>query len=460
MGVYFSDEFKSYLKSQVPILDLVSQVTTVKKFGNNYLAMCPFHNDGGTPNMQVDPVQNTFFCHSCAAGSFNHSTVRYPDVISFYMNTHNLGFYQTVEALAKMYNVQLPAASQEDIDKQARQKKLSERLATNLVRFQKNLLESKEALAYLSKRGITNTEILNWGLGLGDGQDQDYSAMSGRITFPFYDYFGNLISFTGRVAWEDDKLAIINSNRQAEGKTPYVKYRDSAGFSKNHNLYGLHQAKDSIRKWGVAILLEGWTDTITMHSRGITNAVATMSASLSKEHVSLLKRAGAKSVIIMRDGDLAGQQATFRDAKILQEEGIRPYVFPVPDGMDPDLYARSFKELDSTLASEIDSHKMSFHHWAVLKNWRDTEQTIFSHLSVANNMNMDRRMKVLDNLAQIQDPVERNAMFDTVATLLLVSPQEVAHMLDNHMNKQNQQQQNTFSNQSQQNAYTHQQAFS
>lgn len=429
MAHYFSDEFKLELKKYVSIIQLASQITTVKKFGNNYLAICPFHNDTGTPNLQLDPINNTFYCHSCGAGSRNHHQVRSSDVISFAMYTRNLNFYQAVETLANEFGVSLPAKSPQEQQAFQQQVQQQQAMMNDLNRYRQNLANNQEAIKYLMNRGITRTEIDRWGLGYGDNINEQFKNTNSRITFPIYDYFGNLVSFTGRVPFSGEVLRITNQQREVQGKNPIVKYRDALGFQKSNNLYGIHVAKDFIRKWGVAIIVEGWTDVISLHGRGATNAVSTMGVALSNTQVEMIKRAGAKSAIIMRDGDVAGIQATLRDSEILLKHGIKPFVFPIMDGSDPDEFALSYSELDGSLTREIHERKMTYHQWLVLKNWRDNEEDIFRHLSQAHEMNMNRRELVIKNLLEIQDPVERNSLIDTVATLLLVSKEEVQQMM-------------------------------
>ena len=429
MARHFSDEFKSELKRVVPILDLASKITTVRKFGNNFLGTCPFHNDTGAPNLQIDPVGNTFYCHSCAAGSRGHHKIKSSDVISFAMHSRNIGFYQAVETLANEYGIPLPSASPQE-EKEAQLKaQYQERLMANLNRYRLNLNGHQDALKYLMNRGINKTEIDRWGLGFGDDVDENFKNTQSRVTFPIYDYFGNLVSFTGRIIFSSEMLEVVNAQREAQGKNPIVKYRDAVGFAKSSNLFGIHVAKDSIRSWGVAIIVEGWTDVISLHSRGATNAVSTMGVALSDTQVEMMKRAGAKSAIIMRDGDAAGQAATERDAAILLKHGIKPFVFPILEGRDPDDFARMYSERDSSLTREIHERKMTYNQWIVLKNWRDNESNIFLHLSQAHEMNMNRRELVLKNLLSIQDPVERNSLVDTVAALLLVTKEEVVQMM-------------------------------
>lgn len=429
MGRFFSEEYKANLKKQVSIMQIASTVTTVRKFGNNFLAICPFHNDTGTPNLQIDPVNNTFYCHSCGAGSRNHHKITSSDVISFAMHTRNIGFYQAVEQLSSEFGIALPASSPQEMQEAQLKAQHQEKMLSNQARYRQNLANNQEAIQYLINRGITRTEIDRWGLGFGDDIDPNFKTTSGRITFPVFDYFGSLISFTGRVKWTSEMMEIINNQREQEGKTPIAKYRDASGFDKSHNLYGIYEAKEFIRKWGVAIIVEGWTDVISLHGRGATNAVSTMGVALSDAQVEMIKRAGAKSAIIMRDGDSAGQDATLRDAKILLNHGIKPFVFPIMDGSDPDEFARSFRELDSSLTRDIYERKMTYHQWLVLRNWKDNEDNIFRHLSLAHEMNINRREIVIKNLLDIKDPVERNSLIDTVATLLLITTEEVHAMM-------------------------------
>ena len=429
MAHYFSPEFKEHLKSQSNLLSLVQQVTKVNRMGNTYIGICPFHDDQD-PSFYVNPMTNTFYCHGCGAGSEYHSTIRSSDVISFVQHAFNKSFYEAVLYLADTFNVPLPASSPEEEQKQKKKQQWYEFCKQVQIRFRENLANNEEVIKYLFNRGITKTDIDRWGIGLGDDQNPEFKNTKERVTFPVYDYQGHIISFTGRVPWSDVMLEQINHQRKIEGKNKIIKYWDAPNFEKRKNLYGIHVAKKYIRHWKTAILVEGWTDVISMHRHGMFHTVSTMGTALTKHQAQLLKQAGAQNIIIIRDGDDAGTKAAMRDGKILKEEGMHPYVFPLENHMDPDDLCMEFGELSGDLAEYINSHKMSFEQWSILKEWKAQEKEIVYHLTQSSEKQQERRKQVLNQLKNIHDLTQRESMIEFVSGLMMIEKEEIKQMLN------------------------------
>lgn len=357
------DGFKDELKQQAQLIDIVSQFTSVKKVGQHHMAICPFHEDQH-PSMILYEDTQTFSCFSCGAGSRNHMTIQTPDVYGFLKGILNCNFQEAIVWLAHHLHVPIP-----DLDPKLKQKlemkeKWHQYCKNASDRFYKKLLQTNEALRYLNDRGITQSDIYAWQLGLGDDQDKEFCNTNQRIAFPFFDENGEIISFTGRTMLTDHDLKEKNKLRKEKNQMPIVKYQDRFPVAKDHpkyqlhpyptfekgqHLYGLHVAKEVIRQKKSVIIVEGWLDVISLHRAGIVNSVSTMGLSFTDAHAQKLKRLGAKHVIIMRDSDQAGMAAIHRNAKTILQNDMIPYVIQLPNGMDPHDYMVHFEKFNPEL---------------------------------------------------------------------------------------------------------------
>lgn len=425
----FTSEYLQELKSRADIVSLVSQVTKVEKLGMNYLAVCPFHGESN-PSMQLDLSHNTFYCHACAAGSRNHSVVNSADAISFVRHAMNKSFQDAVEYLADKVGMTLPAMTPDEIAQEQQYQNWIERCKSIQRRFKENLASNQEAIKYLLNRGINETLIYMWGIGYGDDQDDVFKNTRGRITFPVFDYDGNIVSFSGRAPMSGEVLNSLNEKRLSEGKSPIRKFLEPTSFPKNKYLYGIDKAKDEIRKWRTAVIAEGYADVISLHHKGITHAVSTMGLSLSEMHVKLIKRAGADKAIIIRDGDQAGQNAALKDTKILMQHGIQPFVLSLPIGLDPDDFCRKFPSMDGKLARYIDQHRMSYAEWSILHVFKKFEDNIIHHLTTANDFQLKRNRAIVEELKEIKDPSAQLVAINFASELLCTTSEQIKKMMN------------------------------
>lgn len=337
------ESFVEKLVDRADIVDIVSKYVKLRKSGNNYFGLCPFHGEK-TPSFSVAPDKQIFHCFGCSEGG---------GVISFIMKIENLNFQEAVKFLADIYGMDIP---QDDNDIQGRNKR--ERifaLNKEAARFFNSILNEsigKEAMEYLLKRELSHKTITNFGLGFAPSSwNSLVNAMSGkgytkselleaglavknrsggiydrfmnRVMFPIIDIRGNVVAFGGRVM--DDSLP------------KYINSSDTPVYNKSYNLFGANIAKKTKRK--NFILAEGYVDVIALHQAGFDNAVASLGTSLTQEQAKLILRF-KDEVVICYDSDKAGQKATARAMEILSKNGISVRILKMPNAKDPDEFIK------------------------------------------------------------------------------------------------------------------------
>jgi DNA primase len=365
----YSDEFIDELKENVDIVDLVSDYLELKKTGNRYKGLCPFHSEK-TPSFFVNPDNNFYHCFGCGAGG---------DSINFVMEIENLTFIESIKMLAERSGMELP-----DMSNQQRQvyKEREELFSLNKLaaRFYNYLLTDtnmgKEALEYLNDRGFDENDIKKFNLGyaadewqlllnflkkkdfsihliekaglISEGNNNShYDKFRNRVMFPIFNNRGEVIAFGGRILNGED------------GYGPkYLNSPETPLFSKKKNLYGLHLAKDHIRKENSCIIMEGYTDVIQAHKKGFKNSIASLGTAFTEEQAKLIRRY-AENAYIAYDADTAGNKATLRGLDILNDTGINVKVIELEEGSDPDQLLKNegseaFNELIEKAVSLID----------------------------------------------------------------------------------------------------------
>lgn len=342
----YSDEFIEELKNSVDMVDLVSDYIELKRSGDRYKGLCPFHNEK-TPSFFVNPDNHFYHCFGCGAGG---------DVINFVMEIENITFSESIKMLAERTGIELPDLN----DKQRRRYKEREKLFAlnklaakfyNYLLLERNIAE--EALNYLKNRNFTEEDIKKFQLGYAADEWQSllnflkkrdfsidlmykagliskgknnsyYDKFRNRIIFPIFNNRGEVIAFGGRIL--EDK---------SDYGPKYLNSPETPIFSKKKNLYGMHLAKEKIRETGTSIIMEGYTDVIQAHKHGFENAIASLGTSFTDEQARLIKRY-AENAYIAYDADTAGNKATLRGLEILSEAGIDVKVIELPVGSDPD----------------------------------------------------------------------------------------------------------------------------
>ncbi len=343
----FSEEVIQKIKEENDIVDIVSEVVTLKKTGKNYLGRCPFHSEK-TPSFTVSSEKQIYKCFGCGEAG---------NVISFVMKTRNMAFPEAVKFLGEKVGIVVddadsPGKSSATNEKFKRMYDINIQAAryfyTNLKRFKAPYeylkgrgitdetikkfgigfaLDNWQGIrSYLKQRGFSEEEILQLGLTTKNEKGNIYDRFRNRIIFPVFNVSGRVIGFGGRVL-DDSKPKYLNSP-----ETPI--------FHKGTNLYGLNLAIKNNQARTV-IMVEGYMDVISLSQQGVTNVVATLGTALTEGQCKLLKRY-IDTVIVSFDSDVAGQNATIRGLEILQKSGFDLKILQIPSGKDPDEFIRSF----------------------------------------------------------------------------------------------------------------------
>ena len=340
------DSFIQELLARVDIVDIVERYVTLKKAGANYQACCPFHSEK-TPSFTVSPSKQFYHCFGCGA---------HGSAISFVMQYAGLGFIEAVEDLANHLGMPVPREVGAQSQQKARQAPLTERMARAARFYKEQLKLSPKAIDYLKGRGLTGEIAARYGLGyapddwqaleqvfddynnpamvecglvIENDQGRRYDRFRDRIMFPIQDQRGNVIGFGGRVL--------------GQGEPKYLNSPETPLFHKGEELYGLTQARQTIRDEDRVVVVEGYMDVVALAQYGIGNAVATLGTATTTVHVrKLLRQAG--QVVFCFDGDNAGRKAAWRaleaSLEVLADDKLVGFLF-LPSEHDPDSFVRA-----------------------------------------------------------------------------------------------------------------------
>ena len=343
------------------IVDVISDFVTLKRRGANYIACCPFHNEK-TPSFSVSPSKGIFKCFGCGkAGS----------AVTFIMEHEQMTYPEALKYLARKYGIEVHEQEESAEDTADRLKRESMIAVSEFAsRFYADALFNTSeghsvGLSYFrQKRGFSDETIRKFGLGwspsgrsfagepaaatlprtaLQNGYKAEYLLSTGlcyehggelvdkfreRVIFPIHSLSGRVIAFGGRTLREDKTVA------------KYLNSPESDIYHKSRSLYGIYFAKSAIAREQKCYLVEGYTDVISMHQAGIENVTASSGTSLTTDQIRLIKRF-TNNVTVLYDGDAAGIKASLRGINMLLEEGMIIKVVLLPDGEDPDSFARS-----------------------------------------------------------------------------------------------------------------------
>ena len=342
------------IKDASNIVDVVSEFVTLRKSGSNYKGLCPFHNEK-TPSFYVSPARGTCHCFGCGKGG---------NAISFIMEHEQMTYPEALRWLAHKYNIEIKERELTDDEKREQSERESMFIINEWVSnyFEDILHNNVDGVAigmqYFRTRGFRDDVIRKFKLGydLSDrlalaraaklkGYQDEYllktgvcyrndrgeliDRYSGRVIFPWIGISGKVVGFGGRVL--DSRTKGVNQK--------YVNSPDSDIYHKDHELYGIYQAKKAIAKEDRVYMVEGYTDVISMHQCGIENVVANSGTALSIHQIHMLHRFTA-NITLLYDGDSAGIHAALRGTDMLLQEGMNLKVLLLPDSEDPDSFAR------------------------------------------------------------------------------------------------------------------------
>jgi len=355
----------------VDIVDVVKEFVTLRKAGANYKGLCPFHNER-TPSFSVSPARQMFKCFSCGKGG---------SAVTFLMELEQMTYPEAIKWLGNKYGIEVKDAELTDKEREEQSLRESMFILNDWACefFQHTLHHNVEGvakgLAYFRSRGFRDDIIAKFKLGfapekrdalstdaISHGFNEDFLLKTGlcfktddgklvdryrgRVIFPVQSVSGRVVAFGGRILGSDKKLA------------KYVNSPESEIYSKSNELYGLYQARSAIGKRGFCFLVEGYTDVISMHQSGVENVVASSGTSLTTGQIRLLHRF-TKNITILYDGDAAGIKASLRGIDMLLAEDLNIKVLLLPDGDDPDSFARKHPNAEE-FQVYIDQHQVDF----------------------------------------------------------------------------------------------------
>jgi DNA primase len=354
-----SSEAKEEVKKAADIVEVIGQYVELKKRGQNYIGLCPFHSER-SPSFTVSQSKQIYHCFGCGRGG---------DVFTFWMEYHNLDFPQSLKTLAERYNIPLP--QKRDLYADKKKTELKEQLfkINDLAgRYFHNILvksaDGKPGRDYFSRRHISQETIAQFRLGYAvkkwDGllnylkskncsldkaakagllipknNKEYYDRFRGRIMFSIFDLNHHSIGFGGRIL--DDSLP------------KYINTPETPIYHKGYSLYGLDSAFENIRKMDLAIIVEGYMDMLVLRQHGISNVVASLGTALTSDQIRRLK-GYTKNVVVLFDPDDAGREAALKSFPLFLNEGISAKVVVLPQGEDPDSFVNkqgsdAFKKL-------------------------------------------------------------------------------------------------------------------
>ncbi len=335
------------LKNKVSIVEVVSDYVALKKAGSSHKGLCPFHDDKN-PSLHVDDEKGMFYCFSCRAGG---------DVFTFLQRIKACDFEEALREVSQKAGVEAELfagrkSSNEDLFE----------INKAVCGFFRDSLssdrpESGKAFSYLKNRGISSDTAEHFSIGyaplsgsaipaflssrgyslkkasrlglvsLKDGSSEPYGRFRGRLMFSIFSPDSRVIGFGGR---------ILDENVRAP---KYLNSSESEVYRKRRSLYGLDKTRQEIRKSGTAVLVEGYTDLLSVYSAGVKNVAASLGTSLTAEQVGLLTRY-ADEAVILYDGDSAGMDASFSAGEAFMAKGVIPRLARLPEGFDPDSFSR------------------------------------------------------------------------------------------------------------------------
>ena len=407
------------------ILEVVGDYVPLKRKGQNYWACCPFHNEK-SPSFSVTPSKGFYKCFGCGKSG---------NVVGFVMDVEGSSYPEALRQLAKKYGIAITEAEERTPEEQlAQNERDSQYIVSNWAKdhYHGLLLKSEEGISigygYLKERGLNLTTMqtfeLGYSLDLWDdllkaaeragyqlrylektglvvrreddaGQDtgRRYDRFRGRVMFPIHNVSGRVVGFGARTLKRDDKMA------------KYLNSPESDIYHKSDVLYGLFQARQSIRQQELCYLVEGYLDVLSLHQGGIRNVVASSGTSLTEGQIRLIKRY-SENVTVLYDGDAAGIKASLRGIDLLLEGGLNVRVVLFPDGDDPDSYIR--KVGDQRFTEYIENQSQDFIAF---------KTTLVAREASADPVRKAEAIRdVLQSIAKVPDGLKRQVFLQQTAS--------------------------------------------
>jgi DNA primase len=407
------------------IEEVVGDFVSLKKKGANLLGNCPFHNEK-TPSFTVSPAKGIYKCFGC--GEAGNS-------VNFLMQHESISYPESLRQLAKKYNIEIQEDELTDEQKTKQDKREKMFLLTQFSSdyYAKNLLESEEGklvgYSYFKERGISDEMIEKFALGYGLEQRDALTKQAiekgygeailkdcglciqkegrkpidrfyGRVIFPIQNLSGRVLGFGARTLKTEKKIA------------KYLNSPETEIYHKSKVLYGLYQSKRRISQDDNCFLVEGYTDVISLHQKGIDNVVSSSGTSLTEDQIKLIKRF-TKNITILFDGDAAGIKASFRGIDMLLKEDMNVKVVLFPEGEDPDSFAR--KNNTFALENFLKDNAQDFIQFKCSVLMEDVGDDPFKKAELIKN--------IVQSVSLISDNITRSVYVKEAATLLQIEEQ-------------------------------------
>ncbi len=350
------------VRNRYEIVSFISQFVKLKKVGRNYVGLCPFHSER-TPSFTVSPEKQIFKCFGCGAAG---------DVVTFYMRYRGLEFKEALLELAERAGIKIDKGYFSAKQRERDLIEINFKVAKLYQHFLWNHPSGERARNYLKEREISKETAEHFYLGyapsegrvlasllraqniplelaveaglLKKGEDGSYlDLFRDRLIFPIFNERGECVGFGGRTL-------------DPQGEPKYLNSPESKVFKKGETLYGLFQSKEEIKTKGEVFLVEGYFDYLSLWEKGIRNVVATCGTALTENHLKKLKPL-AEEWYILYDGDEAGKKAALRAMSLIIKEGFLPKIILLPEGQDPDSFARSYK--GNNLAEDLKKNSLT-----------------------------------------------------------------------------------------------------
>ena len=404
------------------IVDIIGDYVTLKRKGVNYTACCPFHNEK-TPSFIVSPAKGLFKCFGCGKGG---------NAVTFLMEQEGISYPEALKMVAKRYGIEVheKELTEEEVrrnDDRESMFALNGWAAEYFANYLHNETEGRSVgMSYFrQKRGMTDAIIRKFGLGFcparGDRMSKDalaagykrefllstglsleresdgslYDRFRDRVIFPVHNISGRVVAFGGRTLRTDKQVA------------KYQNSPESEIYSKKRELYGLYFAKKAIQQQNFAIMVEGYTDVISMHQAGVENVVSSSGTSLTTDQIRLLGRF-TKNITVIYDGDSAGIHASLRGIDMILREGMNVRVVLLPEPEDPDSFARSHTAEE--VQGYIRDHERDFLEFKAELLLKDAQGDPIRKAALIGDM--------VTSVAQIPDPIQRSVYIKECARIM------------------------------------------
>jgi DNA primase len=422
------------IRQTADVADVIGDYVSLKKKGANLWACCPFHGEK-SPSFSVSPAKGIYKCFGCGKAG---------DSIRFIMDIEGLGYGEALRHLAKKYGIEIQETVMTDEQLQSQNERESLLIVLNYAKnyYQNNLFKHEEGQSigypYFKERGFSDKTINTFELGysleswdaftkealkngyslevlekagltiikeseqsaVGNNQNKSFDRFRNRVTFPIHNVSGKVIAFGARILKTDKSQA------------KYLNSPETEVYHKSNVLYGIFQAKNSIRTKDVCYLVEGYTDVISLHQAGIENVVASSGTSLTIEQIRLIGRF-TQNITVLYDGDTAGIKASLRGMDMILEEGLNVKLVVFPEGEDPDSYVQKIGS--EAFVKHIQDQAADFITFKAELSLKEAGNDPFKRAELIKDM--------VGSISKIPDSIKRSIFFQKTASMMQIDEQ-------------------------------------